>query len=55
MFAGVLVLAVFRFIVAFGFVQVGKFGGFRSQSFIRFRHAAVWFCRLGKQLLGGTT
>ena len=41
--------------MAFGFVQAGKFGGFRSQSFIRFRHAAALFGRLGRQLLGGTT
>ena len=43
------------FILAFGFVQAGKFGGFRSQSLIRFRHAAAWVCGLGKLPLGGTT
>ena len=43
------------FILAFGFVQAGKFGGFRSQSLIRFRHAAVLLGGLGKLPLGGTT
>ena len=38
------------FILAFGFVQAGKFGGFRSQSLIRFRHAAVLHGGFGKQL-----
>ena len=41
--------------LAFGFVQAGKFGGFRSQSLIRFRHAAVLHGGLGKLPLGGTT
>ena len=38
------------FILAFGFVQAGKFGGFRSQSLIRFRHVAVLHGGFGKQL-----